>query len=603
MLRSLLLTLCFTVHFYPTQTVSAQGYPLSTEKLFFPACQPFSPQMTFDCYRDFSEVTAFLKAAANQYPTLASLSSIGKSYQGRDLWMLTITNTETGKATDKPALWVDGGIDSDEVVSTETALGLIHRLLTSSDARIKTLLDEKTFYVVPNIIPDMSELHHRSPIRPQDSTMRPWDDDNDGAFDEDAPDDLDGDNQTLQMRVVDASGEWVKDEADERLMRRRKLGDAGPFYKLYSEGIDNDGDGSYNEDWPGGIDPNRNYPGNWSPGQRGSGPFPGSELELRATLDFIQSHPNIAASQHLHSSGGVILRPPSVPDMPLPTADRTVYLAIAERGLEITEYPLSTSVYDWNWPRGSTNTKKGQLWRDASGEVRGIEAAETGGNYYAPIPEEDRYAAYGGSIDGLYKLFGVLSFANEIYTFGEDTDKNGSISRLEQLRYQDEKMEGQVFKNWQSFTHPDLGQVEIGGWRKFGQNNPLADDLQREVDRNVDFMLLQAESMPKLAIKSVEQTGLGDGLYRVKATVANHGFQPTELAVRRNAGRALTVKIKVESDAATILTENTTIDLGHLDGFQEKEATWLVKGPAGATLHLSVTHPKGGHAVASITLE
>lgn len=603
MLRSLLLALFFLVQIYPVHSASAQGYPLSSEKLFFPACQAFSPQMTFDCYRDYSEVTSFLKAAADRYPALTSLSSIGKSYQGRELWMLTITNKATGDAADKPALWVDGGIDSDEVVSTEAALGLIHRLLTSNDPETKTLLDEKTFYIVPNIIPDMSELHHRSPIRPQDSTMRPWDDDNDGVSDEDAPDDLDGDNQTLQMRVVDATGDWVKDEKDSRLMRRRKLGDMGPFYKLYSEGIDNDGDGAYNEDWPGGIDPNRNYPGNWSEKQRGSGPFPGSELELRATLDFIQMHPNIAASQHLHSSGGVILRPPSVPDMPLPAADRALYLAIAERGLEITEYPLSTSVYDWNWPRGSKNTKRGQLWRDASGEIRGAEAAQSGGNFYAPIPEEDRYAAYGGSIDGLYKLFGVLSFANEIYSFGEDYDKNGTISRLEQLQFQDENMEGQVFKDWQAFDHPDLGPVEIGGWRKFGQNNPLAQDLQREVDRNVDFMLLQAESMPQLAIKSTEQTNLGDGLYRIHATVANHGFQPTELVVRRNAGRALTVKMKLESEAAVVLTENETVDLGHLDGFQEGEATWIVKGTAGTTLNLSVAHPKGGKAMTTLTLE
>lgn len=602
MLRSFLLAFFF-LQFYPVHTVSAQGYPLSSEKLFFPPCEDFSSEMTFDCYRDYGEVTAFLHAAANQYPTLTQLSSIGKSYQGRELWMLTITNKETGDASSKPALWVDGGIDSDEVVSTEVALGLIHRLLTSNDARVTTLLDEKTFYIVPNIIPDMSELHHRSPIRPQDSTMRPWDDDNDGNADEDAPDDLDGDNQTLQMRVVDPTGEWVKDEKDARLMRRRKLGDTGPFYKLYSEGIDNDGDGAYNEDWPGGIDPNRNYPGNWSEQQRGSGPFPGSELELRATLDFIQAHPNIAASQHLHSSGGVILRPPSVPDMPLPAADRALYLAIAERGLEITEYPLSTSVYDWNWPRGSKNTKRGQLWRDASGEIRGTEAAQYGGNFYAPVPEEDRYAAYGGSIDGLYKLFGVLSFANEIYTFGEDTDKDGTISRLEQLQYQDEHMEGQVFKNWQSFDHPDLGEVEIGGWRKFGQNNPLAGDLQREVDRNVDFMLLQAASMPQLAIKSIKQTDLGDGLYRIEATVANHGFQPTELVVRRNAGRALAVKIELASEAVDVLTENATVDLGHLNGFQEGEATWIIRGAAGTALQLSVTHPKGGKATTTLTLE
>ena len=149
----------------------------------------------------------------------------------------------------------------------------------------------------------MSERHHKTPLRPRDSTMRPWDDDRDGLFDEDGPDDLDGDGQALQMRLEDPTGEWVTEEDDPRLMRRRKPDDAGPFYKRYSEGLDNDGDDQYNEDWPGGVDPNRNYPGNWSLQQGGSGPYPGSEVELRAMLDFIYDHPNIAASQHFQVLG------------------------------------------------------------------------------------------------------------------------------------------------------------------------------------------------------------------------------------------------------------------------------------------------------------
>ena len=174
-----------------------------------------------------------------------------------------------------------------------------------------------------------------------------------------------------KMVFEDPLGKWVKDEKDDRLLRQRKPDDAGPYYKRYSEGIDNDGDGKYNEDWPGGIDPNRNYPGNWSVNQRGSGAFPGSEVELRSALDFIYDHPNIAASQSLHSTGGVILRPPSVPEMKLPNADLMLYMALSERGLKLTKYGLATSVYQWNWPRGSKNTGKGQLRRSKDGKAAG----------------------------------------------------------------------------------------------------------------------------------------------------------------------------------------------------------------------------------------
>ena len=596
------ITIVLLLSFVEVLQLHGQPFPLAPSKLFFEPCAPFSENLVFDCYRDFEEVEVFLQAAADRFPEKTHLESLGKSYQGRDLWLLTITDFNSGAPEDKPALWVDGGIDSDEVVATEAALGLIHRLLFSDDPRVLELVRTRTFYIMPNIIPDMSELHHRSPIRPHDSTMRPWDEDNDGLFDEDPPEDLDGDNEALQMRVQESTGKWVTDEEDDRLMRRRKLGDSGPFYTLHTEGIDNDGDGKYAEDWPGGVDPNRNYPGNWSAEQNGAGPFPGSEVELRTMLDFILEHPNIAASQHLHSSGGVILRPPSVPDFNLPAADRTLYLALAEKGLEITEYPLSTSVYDWNWPRGAKNNRRGQLWRGEDGSIKGVDAAEAGGNFYAPVPDDDRYAAYGGSIDGMYQLFGVLAFANEIYTFGEDSDGDGEISTLERLRYQDEHMNGDVFKPWTPFDHPTLGEVEIGGWRKFGQNNPLAGDLAREVERNVDFMLLQAESMPSLEIDAIEQTDLGGDVYRIELTVANIGFQPTELAVRRQSGLAEPVKAWLKDTDVELLSGKEQEDLGHLDGHSTGKKTWLVRGNISTSIRVVIGHPKGGRAQETIYL-
>ncbi|MFB6240857.1 MAG: peptidase M14, partial [Gemmatimonadota bacterium] len=115
--------------------------------------------------------------------------------------------------------------------------------------------------------------------------------------------DLDGDGEILTMRVQRPTGHIVRDTADPRLLRERKAGDECPCFDVMLEGVDDDGDGRFQEDRWGGVDPNRNYPGNWSPGGSG-GPFPGSEAGVRASLDFIASHPEISASQHYHSIGG-----------------------------------------------------------------------------------------------------------------------------------------------------------------------------------------------------------------------------------------------------------------------------------------------------------
>jgi hypothetical protein len=563
----------------------AQEAPRSAAKRYFGPCKPFAELESFDCYHDFSEVTRFLEDAVALHPQYASLESIGKSWQGRDLWVMTITDRTTGEPDSKPAVWVDGGIDADEVVAIEAALGVIHRLLTSDEPEIAHLLKTTTFYVAPAVIPDSSELQMTTVERPRDTTLRPWDDDGDGLYDEDGPEDLDGDGQALTMRRETPQGGLTVSDEDPRLMRRRRPDDAGPFYETWLEGIDNDGDGEYQEDRLGGVDPNRNYPGNWSIEQRGSGPFPGSELEVRAMVDFAVDHPNIAASQHFHSSGGVVLRPPSVPDWKIP--DESLYMRIAERGLEVSGYNLSTSVYDWNWPRGSSNKKKGQVWRGKDGDLAG------------GLSRLDGYAAYGGSIDGLYQIFGVLAFANEIFQLGEDEDGDGRIEGHERLKWDDEHQNGEAFKEWKSFDHPQLGAIEIGGWRKFGQNNPLSDRLDDEVHANVEFVLLQARSLPQLAVTAVNAVAMGGDVYRVEATVANTGFAPTELQIRRSQGRAVPVRVEVGGAGVEVLSSEARVSLGTLSGNGEAEVEWLVRAPSAGAIQVEAWHPKAGRAAAT----
>lgn len=586
MKRSIVLVLALAVA--TALPAVSQEAPGSPAKRYFDACAPFGKAYVFDCYHDFSEVTRFLQDAAAAYPQFASVESIGKSWQGRDLWVMTITDSSTGEPESKPAVWVDGGIDADEVVAIEAALGVIHRLLTSDEPEIAQLRRNVTFYVAPAVIPDASELHMTTAERPRDTTLRPWDDDGDGALDEDGPEDLDGDGEALTMRRVNPHGSLTVSEEDPRLMRRRRPGDQGPFYETWTEGVDNDGDGEYQEDRLGGVDPNRNYPGNWSIHQRGSGPFAGSEVEVRALSEFAVAHPNIAASQHFHSSGGVILRPPSVPDWKLPPADEQLYMRIAEAGLEASGYNLATNVYDWNWPRGSSNKKGGQIWRDKEGELHG-----------APS-RLDGYAAAGGSIDALYEIFGVLAFANEIFQLGEDDDGDGRIEQHERLRWDDEYQGGEAFKEWEAFDHPQLGEVEIGGWRKFGQNNPFADRLPEEVRRNVEFVLVQARNLPRLEIASVEAVSLGGDIYRVEATVANAGFSPTELAIREAQGRAVPVRAAVGGAGVEVLSSEARADLGTIRGHGEVNVEWVVRAGAGAAIEVEAWHPKAGRAVKGV---
>ena len=76
----------------------------------------------FDHYFVYDELTGFLKETAAKYPQLTRLKSIGKSPQGRDLWLIEITNQNTGPAKHKPAFWIDGNTHAGEVTGSMVAL-------------------------------------------------------------------------------------------------------------------------------------------------------------------------------------------------------------------------------------------------------------------------------------------------------------------------------------------------------------------------------------------------------------------------------------------------------------------------------------------------
>jgi hypothetical protein len=132
-------------------------------------------------------------------------------------------------------------------------------------------------------------------------------------LDEDDVEDINGDGVIAQMRIKDPNGR-LKPHPDypKYLMVRAKDDEKGQYTLLGSEGIDNDGDGRINEDGIGGYDGNRNWPRDWQPDyiQRGSHEYPCSLPETRAIVNFVIAHPNIAAMQSYHNSGGMILRPP-----------------------------------------------------------------------------------------------------------------------------------------------------------------------------------------------------------------------------------------------------------------------------------------------------
>ncbi len=165
----------------------------------------------FDRYYRYDELTEALRTFAADYPQLVALESIGKSYEGRDIWLVTLTNTATGPAEEKPALWVDGNIHASEVSPTSACLYLINKVTAEygSDDDITRALDTRAFYVCPRVNPDGAEwaLADKPKIIRSSTRPYPYDEEPLPGFERE---DVDGDGRMLQMRIEDPNGPWCR---------------------------------------------------------------------------------------------------------------------------------------------------------------------------------------------------------------------------------------------------------------------------------------------------------------------------------------------------------------------------------------------------------
>src|SRR5574341_2006636 len=196
------------------------------------------PAVRFDHYFRYAELTDLLHAYAREYPDLVRVESIGQSYEGREVWLATVTNFQSGPDNEKPALWVDGNIHATEVSPASACLYLIEKLTSGygRDADVTRCLDTRAFYVCPRVNPDGAEWALADKPRLIRSSTRPY------PYQEDpigglVLEDIDGDGRILTMRIPDPNGTWKVSTEDPRLLVRREPAETGgSYYRLLPAG-------------------------------------------------------------------------------------------------------------------------------------------------------------------------------------------------------------------------------------------------------------------------------------------------------------------------------------------------------------------------------
>jgi murein tripeptide amidase MpaA len=499
------------------------------------------PKPPLDRYIRFDELTSLLKAYADEHSDIVKLSSIGKSHEGRDIWCLTITDFSTGPDTDKPAFWCDGNIHASEVSATTAVTKIIDILCADRPELLKT----HAFYLVPRLGPDGAEWALEDTPRIIRSSTRPYpfdEDDHEGLEQQD----IDGDGRILSMRIKDSNGPWKILESNPRIMTKREPGETGgQYYRVLPEGLLHNWDGMQirSHKRKEGLDMNRNFPNAWrmESEQHGAGPYPTSEPEIRTAVDFICSHPNICGGMAFHTFSGVLLRAPGrCPEDELPPEDVWVLKELGAKGTEMTGYPAISTFHDFKYhPKDSITG----VFDDWMYENRGVHA------WIVEIWSPQRQA---GITDYKY----IDWFRDHPI---EDEEK--------MLAWNDSALGGRAYVEWAKFDHPQLGEVEIGGWdTHMAFRNPPVEFLEAEITPLAEWAIWLAGTVPCLADRELVCEDLGDSV-RVRWMVQNTGYLPTNVT-----------KLAEDKKIARGLVGEICLSGWSSDGAGSGSPDWLVSG-------------------------
>jgi murein tripeptide amidase MpaA len=549
----------------------------------------------FDTYYGNDDLNARLRWIAEQYPAITELTSLGKSYERRDIPLLILTNKATGPDHEKPAFWIDGNIHATELTASAAALRVIMKLVEGygNDPQVTRLLDEQVFYIIPRLNPDGAAAAFReSPLFVRSGTRPyPFEDKQDGLH----VHDMNGDGKILQMRIEDPAGDWKPSERDPRLMvKRRADEEGGTYYRLFSEGTIENYDGHIitNARPHSGLDFNRNFPGSWRPEgeQFGAGDFPGSEPEIRAVIEWFAQHPNIFGALTYHTYSRAILRPfGSRSDDEMDTQDKWVLEAIGARGTELTGYPC-ISVY----------------------------------HHFKYHPKE---VITGVFDDWLFEHKGILAYTVELWdlpTAAGVTEKKEQKKFIEWFRLHPLEDDYKILdfikehaddglEPWQPYDHPQLGKVEIGGWNVlYTWRNPPHALLEAEITPQADFAVAFAATAPRLAWRTVEVKPLGGGHYHLLVVLENRGFLPSygsNQAKKVKAARPIRLELTLP-DGVSLQSGKARTDVGYLEGRATRlgvssvwtssptdnraKAEWLIFAPTGGEITITAKGERAG---------
>ena len=409
------------------------------------------------------------------------------------------------------------------------------------------------------------------------------------------------------MRVPDPKGEWIVDPQYPRLMRKADpaRGEAGR-YRLLLEGTDDDDDGQVNEDPPGGIDDDRNWPHLFESGTIGVGIYQLSEPETRALAQFVVDHANIALAIVYGRHDNIVKVPKDKGRGPDGRSYRQLHpddIAIYEHISELFRERTGLKHSPGSRPEGAL-----YAWLYAQ---RGIPTFAVCPWYPVDAnnarPPQNKPPAASQPQTGPAKKTQQARASRAKKIKRAERSRDPLLRRVEAtkegiawLSYAEARGEG--FIDWHAFDHPTLGRVEIGGFAPYFLTTPPAGELPKLAEAQYRFVEALGDLLAAPRFAEPKVTHAGGNVWQVEVRLTNDGYLPTHLAISRHI-RNPQIVIRPQLPAERIVGGPRLARVPNLPGSGKLVVRrWLITGKPGEKVTFRMFNRTFGEQLLTVEL-
>lgn len=543
-------------------------------------------------YPSYNELQKKLQSIANQSEDL-ELKKLASSAGNQTVWILSaISNTKN------PAIFVSANLSGIVPISSIGAVYLAQQLAKNPD-----LYTNYSWYIVPCGNPDAYINDLEKSTLPYNASI--VNNDMDDQSNEDGPDDLNGDHILSQMRVHDPLGNFILHTKDPQLMvEAESESNAKDRYSVYAEGFDNDNDGAYNEDPAGGVNIAHTFPYRFNYQIKENGKWSGSETETFAILNFFSEHPEICMTLNIGTSDflrtAFIKKPKSVDPKTYSIPSRYAnYFGLSTAA----KYTIPEMIKQMNEARPEEGVDEayifsmlnsGALKEPLSGDADAYKTFSDGytkhlKNTNFPFQFIEAQSPQDGAFETwAYYHLGLPSLALRLWDIpllpkdsAQTNKKTAALSRDEAfILYNDSLLHGAGFVNWTTVSHPDFGNVEVGGIKTHYIHNPVDSIIYKTIEPQIDWVATLPNYLPKLRVDSVIKTALGKNVYRIEAFVKNTGKIAAPLSIGSYTHRPAPIVFLLQSKEISFLEGKERTQIKHLNAGAVQKISYMIQSNA-----------------------